>query len=296
MSGISNQAKAQATGVNRLPSKFQKTTTASLQRGSGKVGRIESKLIRYDASGNMTCIVCSQSIKKASLWSIHLRSAVHKTNLASLQQKKNPQTTKVQQVNDNLPSDFFGDGNKNAPPQVTSSSITNGGGSPIKDQSSRLPSDFFTYSSSEDSDVVEGESNGKDDKHDTDLPEGFFDDKNVDAAQRNTTVGQEMDKELELFENELENITKDSNAIVENDEAQSRLFKINQEIRAQQKGIDKMSSIRDRYESMKKKRKVGSLVKEEPIKQEKVGSSSSSNSDDDDDMLDWRAKNIYKSK
>ncbi len=51
-------------------------------------------LHRYNALGQLTCVVCTATVKTELLWSTHIQSRKHKDNVAALKSKTLTSNTK----------------------------------------------------------------------------------------------------------------------------------------------------------------------------------------------------------
>lgn len=165
-----------------------------------------------------------------------------------------------------LPADFFDEGVKN--------DISNDAQPTNSDMNEERTDQDKTTTSTDDSSV---------------LPEGFFDDPKRDAAARNVEYKDPKEKEWESFQKVIQEETKVSEAIQEEDDEESEMHKDLTE-------LNKMKSCLSRVENLKgligkeKEKKLAMLAKSE---YDDHSDDNYEDSDEDiEDIFDWRAKSV----
>ncbi|CAH8499470.1 unnamed protein product [Schistosoma turkestanicum] len=255
---------------------------------------------RYNQLGRISCILCGVQIKSEFAWTAHILSKSHKQNeLRGIQlPSKRPNTEakltdevvcKLSKVEDKIKSD---EENSDVNRQNKLSTV-------ISDEKicEKNPAEKKIESQSQ-------------------LPEGFFDDRYKDAKVRCVPYKDKMAEELELFQKEMNALEKHSEEIMEKESEASvserNLAEINEQIKKWEK-IKQLENEKDLYEMRLKKKLTDSTnqseklekhidikIKKEEYYTEDDGESDDIKNDDDDDddednisdeLNDFRTKN-----
>merc|ERR550534_1383109 len=118
---------------------------------------------------------------------------------------------------------------------------------------------------------IEATENGNNDAAGSSLPEGFFDDPKKDAEARNVEYKDPKESEWESFQKMVQEETKVSEAMQEEDDEESEMLKDLTE-------LNKMKSCLSRVESLK-----GLIRKEKSKKLEMLNSKAEEENEDTDD-------------
>jgi len=145
------------------------------------------KSVKYNAAGQLTCIVCDSIVRSDSAWAVHLNSKTHRENLSRRTKRKEPP--------DESAVPFKKPAVALPPPKPAPKSILKNSHEVRKPTA--LPSDFFQpqknkeipvsvtpSASTENMEVDEAEDETEDAENGSELPEGFFDDPKLDAKVR----------------------------------------------------------------------------------------------------------------
>ncbi|XP_033098119.1 zinc finger protein 830-like [Anneissia japonica] len=275
--------------------------------------KIDSPLARYNSLGQLSCKLCNIPIKSEILWKSHLQSRKHKESVELLKSGK-PLTTpstaskhatkqkdseepvikkvKVSETSTTekgLPADFFDT-------QISSSEVRQPVSTVSTTQSTNpsLPADFFDVEVSSQAETV-AEKDVQPDSSSKSmaeaLPEGFFDDPNMDAKVRKVEPKKNIEDEWVEFQKVMEQEQKVSEAILEEDVDEAQKERQIDEIDEQMTRWKKADILRDKQEELRAKvsQQTSSTVENEET-----------NDDDNDDeadfeeFLDWRSKEAWK--
>ncbi|OBS64443.1 hypothetical protein A6R68_07011 [Neotoma lepida] len=286
------------------------------QRLSTNRKRIESPFAKYNRLGQLSCALCNTPVKSELLWQTHVLGKQHRERVAELKGAKGatqgPSASAAPQPSKRRATDAESHDAKRTKaavgPQVqpsTSASPANfekSGKEAARATSSKpglglLPD----YEDEEEEEEEEGGSIEKAEIHEKvverrentaeALPEGFFDDPEVDAKVRKVDAPKDqMDKEWDEFQKAMRQVNTISEAIVAEEDEEGRLDRQIGEIDEQIECYRRVEKLRNRQDEIKNKLKEVLTIKELQKKEEE-------NVDSDDegelqDLLsqDWRVK------
>ncbi|CAH1774685.1 unnamed protein product, partial [Owenia fusiformis] len=286
---------------------------------TAKNQRIDSPLAKYNALGQLVCIVCNIHLKSEKLWNAHLMGRSHKEKHAALKAKQEainrggvvpsmaPPTKaakrKLEQQTNNIPEkkpkgilvnkSTLGLGDYSSSDESDEETAVMGGqpvgdsnNMPTTENTPSLPADFFDNGTGKSNDVKNEDTEDVEVKPTTmaeKLPEGFFDNPEKDAKVREVVYKDKMEEEWELFQKSVKEETKVSEAIIDEDDEQANAVR----------------NLMEADEQLHQWSKINSLAKEKDkimetgvAKQGKTESNSDSDIDIDEyeEFLDWRIK------
>ncbi|XP_046846341.1 zinc finger protein 830-like isoform X2 [Xenia sp. Carnegie-2017] len=152
-----------------------------------------------------------------------------------------------------------------------------------------LPSDFFDSSQPKSEEIIDKakQENLNETQKPEAIPEGFFDDPKLDAKARKVEYKDPADEEWEKFQKALSTENQVSEAIILEEDEESRVDRALDEISEQRLYYIRADVLRDKQVALKNSNKKN----DDKIHEEmKVDNESDTDSDDIDDMFDWRAK------
>ncbi|CAH8553738.1 unnamed protein product [Heterobilharzia americana] len=246
---------------------------------------------RYNQLGRLSCILCGVQIKSEFAWTAHILSKSHKQNeLRGIQPlNKRPAV-------------------ENKPSEEVSSKLTKVNSKTVQDESdlkiSKGIQDNKLSTVVHNEKVSEKNPAEKKLESQSQLPEGFFDDRYKDAKVRCVPYKDKMSEELELFQKEMNALEKHSEEIMEKESealvSERNLAEINEQMIKWEK-IKQLENEKDLYEMRLKKKLTDSTNRpkqlENHIVVKKEEGYSGDEEDDDgdisitDDLNDFRTKN-----
>lgn len=150
-----------------------------------------------------------------------------------------------------------------------------------------LPADFFDNSNSEKEEPENpSPSTDKQDAISESIPEGFFDDPKLDAKARKIEYKDPAEEEWEKFQKALSTENQVSEAIIYEEEEESRVDRALDEISEQRLYFIRADTLRDKQSAFKKSREE----KRNETKTVDMTEESDSSSDDMEELFNWRAK------
>ena len=184
-----------------------------------------------------------------------------------------------------IPADFVGGDESSSVENMTVDVETTSPAGPS--EISALPADFFDSSQAE-SEETENKtlSDEKESERTEAIPEGFFDDPKLDAKARKVEYKDPADEEWEKFQKALSTENQVSEAIMHEEEEESRIDRALDEISEQRLYYIRADVLRDKQNAFKKSREE---KRSENLSTE-MNEDSDSGSDDIEDMFNWRAK------
>ncbi|XP_071942134.1 zinc finger protein 830-like [Antedon mediterranea] len=275
-----------------------------VQNSLSSTKKIDSPLARYNSLGQLSCKVCNIQIKSEILWKSHLQSRKHKESLELLKSGKPQVATtpaaatknkakqvyqeepvtkkaKVEETSKGLPADFFDT-------EISSSDTTQAS------NNKKLPDDFFDSNikpSSQPETTTEKDVQPESSKTMAEaLPEGFFDDPDMDAKVRKVEPKKNIDDEWAEFQKVMQQEQQVSEAILEEDVDEAQKERQIDEIDEQITRWKKTDILRDKQEELRAK-----------ANERDSSSKDNENVEDDDDddeadfeeFLDWRSKEAW---
>ncbi|XP_065666562.1 zinc finger protein 830-like isoform X1 [Hydra vulgaris] len=301
-----------------------------LQKAAGSVKKINHPLAKYNNLDQIVCIVCDLTVKNEIMWNTHLQSRKHKENVVMLKTKSSKQAVpqNVVQINkkddilptkkDVLPPDFFdlsvekvADGLALKKPlsteqPVSQLSVASEPSTNVSLDSSVLPNDFFDEQEDNKVKVELKEeksksSNRKRKNSGTEsekLPEGFFDDPKKDAKARNVEYKDPKDEEWEKFQQIIQEETKVSEAIQDEEDEEAEMMKDMQEyinLKSCLLRVDKLKGLMQKKKVVNKKEtiqdKLQSVIKKEEIS-DKTFPEDNNDENELQNLYNWRAKTL----
>lgn len=233
---MSSDSKAKVTDFKRLA-------------GDPKQGqkRIESPLAKYNSIGQLTCIICNQVVKSELIWNAHLNSKQHLENKNKLKSQlaggtKAQEQTTSKASNDNsafkrpistiTPSQSETSNDLNNKKQKLDNLVKKDSKSPkvvaesdavtpkTNDKKKENATEIIetkmdTSSSNQEQNQVQ---NALISSSATAIPEGFFDDPDLDDKIRGVSRAQNLEAEYEEFKKIIQSEEHKSDVIVENDD------------------------------------------------------------------------------
>lgn len=231
---------------------------------------------------SVTCKLCASSVKSMKVWTAHINGKIHRQKLIDLKQKQ--PTPSSQKVVKRSHAQINGDtGSKSSDPEskkikkipkdfFDTAAIPN----PVQVQVSVKPKENGTLQSGEIASTS------------TLLPEGFFDNKKLDAKARNVDVKDSMDDEWQKFQKEISHQQKVADILI--DDEDNRLHTDREIIEVE----DEISDLAKFVDLERKETEIKSALR---IKPEPMDFDDNGESDDEEDNIllddylnDWRAK------
>ncbi|XP_075151304.1 zinc finger protein 830 [Haematobia irritans] len=259
--------------MKRLSTSSQKQklrTTAIKHHGihdASSIGeKIDSPLMKVDANGNFSCVICRTSLKSSLIWKVHVNSRNHKNNVQASKELKN----KLQSSAKNISVEKEAKQETKFVPKTVKEA---------KSIETKIKENIQILAKVEAPKATE--SSTRNTTHEP-LPEEFFDKPPVDSK-----VGrEEKDKEWELFQKEIKEVTEAANEIFATDQKELAVEKEIVEIDEQ---IQHWSKVLDLEE---KRKKLGRRMAGNYTFQEKTDDTSgeSSESEEFEEYTDWRSK------
>ncbi|XP_064396847.1 zinc finger protein 830-like [Halichondria panicea] len=278
--------------------KEQKAKASSVQK-------IDHPLAKYNALGQLTCVVCTATVKTELLWSTHIQSRKHKDNVAALKSKtltsntkrKNPEPDveippepsfkkpKTAVRTSALPPDFF-DSN------VAKETVTSQKTGPSKHPEG-VPTDFFDKMPKAEDNVwpqkkqskAESTKDADPPSKNASLPEGFFDDPKRDAKARKVEYKDPELQEWEKFQKSIQKEDDVSDALILEIDMDSKEDREETEVQEQASCFLRAEKLRQRQEALSK-----ATPTSDPHREDVGDEESDSDELDLDNLLDWRAK------
>jgi zinc finger protein 830 len=273
-----------------------------------KQKRIDSPFAKYTNTGQICCALCNQQLTSENFWKAHVNGREHKQKLLELKSNikqtnsdavfakpfpPSPLTTQpqrgVKRPHDVATSDDYAIVSKPSGPVTTA-------------QHSALPADFFDSGSSK-SQVDSNQSVTKSSLPTTNpippientsaIPEGFFDNPELDARMRKVEYVNKMEIEWDTFTREMKQETNISDKLEAYDDIERD---VEREIKETDELITRWQKIEDMHDIKDNRFKI---VKERTNKSVKQSKNESDDDDDDDDqdlekelqsMYNWRQK------
>jgi len=121
------------------------------------------------------------------------------------------------------------------------------------------------------------------------LPEGFFDDPKKDAAARNVEYVDPKEKEWEMFQKVIQEETKLSEMIQEDDDEESEMHKDLTELNKMKSCLSRVANLKGLMTEEKQK-KLDMTTSNDNV--DEANDNSEDSDEDIDDIFDWRAKNF----
>jgi len=286
------------------------------QKSSTQSKKINHPLAKYNNLDQLVCKLCNNVIKNEIIWTSHLQSKRHKENVALLKNNKpvpakSAKDTPIvkaaplkgilkkedsyelpeKKLKESLPSDFF-DTDIKANQNTTTSSTLIKSNEPVGNESVVSTSTMSVKTDKQSEEVKESSSKKRKlSSTSTELPEGFFDDPKLDAKARHIEYKDPKEVEWEKFQKMIQEETKISENIQEEEDEESEMLKDMAE-------YNNMKSCLSRVQNLKKLVKLGNQKKaEQNVKTSTVGHADDDDDDDVDandeemcDLFDWRAK------
>ncbi|XP_018651287.1 hypothetical protein Smp_138240 [Schistosoma mansoni] len=201
---------------------------------------------RYNQLGRISCILCGVQIKSEFAWTAHILSKSHKQNeLRGVQLPTKRPATGTRTID-----------------EVTCklAKVENKVKSDEKNSDANQHNDLPTLTSS--GKICEKNPAERKIESQSQLPEGFFDDRYKDAKVRCVPYKDKMAEELELFQKEMITLEKHSEEIMEKESEASvserNLAEINEQIMKWEK-IKQLENEKDLYEMRLKKKLTDSI-------------------------------------
>ncbi|XP_028898602.1 zinc finger protein 830 [Zeugodacus cucurbitae] len=236
--------------------------------------KLDSKLARTNANGQIDCIICKVTVKSATLWKVHVNSKLHKERLAKIKQIKSAFIGDMPQTTTKLPTPTT-----QAPKSATKTVETPKGAITVQQSAPQIvPKATPTPVSTEKATSANAV--------DTLLPEKFFDDPVKDAKIRNAEYKDPQADEWDRFQREIREASTVSVAIIAGEQMESAFDRDLDEINDQMKHWS-------RYMNMEARKGVLSVKKDH-----KSETHSSDENESDDEMAtasefsDWRSKSF----
>ena len=279
-----------------------------------KAKRIESPFAKYNSIGQLTCVICNQVVKSESLWNAHLNSKSHLENKNKLKSKLTKATTTptsgktpVEPVQKNVfkrpASSILQEEKQNSTEPKSGSSTDANAKSFLANDESNLDAkkqkldNLVSKKSSVDAKPVPSIQD-KMDTSETDLvvevkvnplleaaastalPEGFFDDPDMDDKVRGVSRTENLEAEYEEFKKIMQSEEYKSDQIVEKDDV---LRDVDRDLEEVDELIGRWSKIEDMHN-----KREAILAANKKKKAENASSSTKveENSDSDDSDLD----------
>lgn len=266
-----------------------------------KQKKIDSPLAKYTNAGQLMCALCNQQLTSETFWKAHVNGREHKQKLLEL--KSNIKQTNSDEVfaKPVPPSPVTNQQRGVKRSHETSTVDDQVSASKSSTQHSALPADFFDSAPSKSqignsSSVIKASPStvsATSSSSSSALPEGFFDDPQLDARVRKVEYVNKMEIEWDAFTREVKQETNISEKIEATDDFErdiDRDIKETDELIARWQKIEEMHDIKDnRFKIVKESSKKSGKQSKTPI-----------NDDDDDDeeelekelqdMYNWRQK------
>lgn len=158
---------------------------------AGKSQRINSAFARYNSIGQLSCIICNQSIKNELLWNKHLVSKMHLENKIKLKNKIDEENCEsIESVKDSRANKRNISESLNE--KQTNYTSLNKDEKEIKKQKfetmSEIKNDSRTSQFVKPAEVISGF-----------LPEGFYDDRCIDDRVRGVNKTQDLNSQYDEF-------------------------------------------------------------------------------------------------
>ena len=271
--------------------------------------RIESPLAKYNSIGQLTCIICNLVVKSENLWNTHLNSKIHlenKTKLKTQLTKAPTPSTKAKGADsaENTKNVFKRPASEDTPAAKSSGSVS----SPSivdanakkqkldavvdkKANTSSAPPEtkMDTNDTVTNVDVVDHAKTQPDVKINplletapsTALPEGFFDDPDMDDKVRGVSRAENLEAEYEEFKKIMQTEEHKSDQIIEQDDI---IRDVDRELEEVDELIGRWSKIEDLHNKREailaaNKKKSAGITKGQIVNHE-------SDSDDDGSDID----------
>ncbi|KAK9727350.1 26S proteasome non-ATPase regulatory subunit 5 [Basidiobolus ranarum] len=289
------------TNVRKLLSKAKQNRSST--------AKIEHPLAKYDTLGRLTCILCNSTVKSERGWPVHLSSKIHKENLDRV--KALPKVNSGKNISNNRnqsnaqPSlvahedlseeesaeDIVEPKSKKFKADADSSSVQEEH-TPNHEESS-LPPGFFDEPSEEPVSPSEQPSQVNEESTETPesaLPAGFFDNKEEElktlGPSAPTKKEKSLEKEWEIFQEEINKETQRSEKIFEQEEIETALDRDEEERRTQESLLNRVNLLR--MKAAENRRIIGEPVVTNMSEDEKESTDDS----EYEDLLDWRTKRV----
>ncbi|XP_013101774.1 zinc finger protein 830 [Stomoxys calcitrans] len=257
-----------------VPQKHLRTLTPKHSgQGSGStLEKVESPLMKVDSNGNISCVICRAPLKSANIWKVHVNSKAHKSNVQAAKELKIKllYTNTTLALNKNVPM-----GDSKVHGHIATSNV-------------KKPSNLIECKPKVQTQIIQEKSFRQSETiaptlHDP-LPEEFFD-KPATATTKSNSAD-DKDKEWELFQKEIKEVTEAANEIFAADQKELAVEKEIIEIDEQ---IQHWSKVLDLEEKRKKLSNKG--IGKNKIKQiMNETEEASSEGEDFEEYTDWRSK------
>lgn len=268
------------------------------------IKKIESPFAKYNSIGQLTCIICNQIIKSELMWSAHLNSKTHIENKNNLKSKliKEPSSSKSNIVNKQKevkePSEAPNHTNtfKRPFPVPTSSilkedddgeelnigkkqkleNLINKIDTVDLNLSNEVTTEIQTETTITKSSIPDEEEEASivDLAAPSALPEGFFDDPELDAKARGVSRAEKLDAEYEEFRKIIQTEEVKSDVLIEKDDV----------LRDVDRDLDEVEELITRWtkiENMHQKREE--LLAASKLRKENLKAKDQSSEDESDD-------------
>lgn len=263
--------------------------------------KITHPFAKYNASGQLQCVICSLQIPNEKAWPVHVQTRKHKDTMSTMKiaatrtshREPGPKDVVSSNPPKILKSILKGTHSVPAtpPPDVNTSNdvVTSPHVYPT-----RTPTDIPVeeeYSSSKKTAESVSEDKKGEGKMSEVLPEGFFDDPKRDAKMRGVNPEETMEKEWESFQKLIENENEQSELIVAQQDQIDQLERDFSETHQQNGFYTRAEELRKQQETIfNSERKVAvTLPARGGLSRVEVSNNEDSNSDSEPE-LDWRAQ------
>lgn len=259
--------------------------------------KIDSPLAKYNSIGQLSCIVCNQVVKSELMWNAHLNSKLHLDNKNKMKMKlvgemAKPLSTSVNTTN-------VASKRKSTPANVTETIKEDKSG--IKKQKidnlvkttnsidlNKINAEFDNNYKIEPKKIeveTQPESSNENQSENarvmlamggTDLPEGFFDDPEMDAKARGQSRSDNLEAEFEEFKKIIQTEEVKSEVIIEKDDLMSNVDRDIEEVDELISRWTKIENLHNRREELRMRSKKAA--------EEKIEIDQASDSDEDEDL------------
>ncbi|XP_074045051.1 zinc finger protein 830 [Macrotis lagotis] len=293
------------------------------QRLSAGRKRVESPFAKYNRLGQLSCALCGVPVKSELLWPAHALGKPHKEKVALLKGPREPAPGPAPPGPAPPPDLKRARADGPAPPAVEEPPPKAPARTLLPDYEDDdeddeqeqqeqqaappgpppgLPPDFFDHDappapavfhsgSIQKAEVQEKVVERRENSAEA-LPEGFFDDPEVDARVRKVDAPKDqMDKEWDEFQKAMRQVSTVSEAIVAKEDEKGRLDRQIGELYEQIECYRRVETLRDRREGLRSRRGPGRAPPEPPAE----GQPSPAGSEDEGELQellsqDWRVK------
>ncbi|OXB76821.1 UNVERIFIED_CONTAM: hypothetical protein H355_003838 [Colinus virginianus] len=309
---LMREKKRQNADKKRIESPFAKYPRSRfLLGGIGWGGSVEGAFSRstasflngvvtYNSLGHLSCALCSAPVKSELLWQTHVLGKQHRERVAELKGAKqaaggpaasaSPQPAKRKTADAESTQLKRTKGADDKPHTSTSTSELLSFLSDFFDSKTAAPPVVSHSGSIQKPETQEKIVERKENTAEA-LPEGFFDDPEVDAKVRKVDAPKDqMDKEWDEFQKAMRQVNTISEAIVAEDDEEGRLDRQIGEIDEQIECYRRVELLRNRQDLIKEKWKEAMRLKATQEKEdEDIGSE---DEEELQDLLsqDWRVK------